>query len=227
MEGIICQWKDDKGFGFILPSDGSDQLFFHISNVKNADARPKAGETVSYEVSRDAQQRLTAINIVIQRESTPVSPRSKPLIKTESPYKNLINYSVIIIIIALCSAVAYQYQQTQDLNYAWYLLVPALLLLVLMTRPKRPKQSHFICTGCKEKAEYEPRTLAAWQAGFTQLYCPQCHSQWLRNRPKSAIQPGSNSSISRTSGQGGCIGGLFVLVLIPLLTSVGLYHWLA
>ena len=141
MEGIICQWKDDKGFGFIKPNDGSEQLFFHVSSVKNVDIRPKAGESVAYDL--------------------------------------------------------------------------------------HPKENYFHCTGCRETAEYDPRTLAAWQAGFAQLYCPQCHSQWLRNRPKSAIQPGSNSSISKTNRDSDCLGMLLILVFISLITSAGLYHWQA
>lgn len=227
MEGIICQWKDDKGFGFILPSDGSDQLFFHISSVKNAETRPKAGEAVAYDVSRDAQQRCIAINIVISRENTPEPQTGQSIIKTQSPYQRLIDAILLFIVLAVCSGVTYQYLQTQNIEYAWLLALPAGIILFLMMRPKRPKDSHFTCTGCRVKAHYEPRTLAAWQAGFTQLYCQQCHSQWLRNRPKKAVQPGSNSSISRTRDHGGCVGGLLILVLIPVITSVGLYHWLA
>ena len=31
MKGKICQWKDEKGFGFIQPENGGEKLFFHIS----------------------------------------------------------------------------------------------------------------------------------------------------------------------------------------------------
>ena len=225
MEGIICQWKDDKGFGFIKPNDGSEQLFFHVSSVKNVDIRPKAGESVAYDLHQDEKQRLTAINIMIV-ESQAINERVST-IKAESPYKGLIDYLLIFIILALLGLIGYQYFQTQDINYFWYLSVPAIITIFLIKRPKRPKENYFHCTGCRETAEYDPRTLAAWQAGFAQLYCSQCHSQWLRNRPKSAIQPGSNSSISKTNRDSGCLGMLLILVFISLITSAGLYHWQA
>jgi cold shock CspA family protein len=32
MKGIIDQWIDDKGFGFIKPDDGSEKIFFQYQN---------------------------------------------------------------------------------------------------------------------------------------------------------------------------------------------------
>jgi cold shock protein len=33
MQGITKRYRPEKGYGFIIPQDGSDDLFFHISNV--------------------------------------------------------------------------------------------------------------------------------------------------------------------------------------------------
>jgi cold shock CspA family protein len=60
MKGKVSLWKDDKGFGFIQPDDGSEKLFFHVSNVKTDARRPQVGDSVLYESTRDSQQRLKA-----------------------------------------------------------------------------------------------------------------------------------------------------------------------
>ena len=60
MKGKITQWKDDKGFGFIVPDLGGEKIFFHISSVKNQVRRPQVADAVLYDVVRDSQGRLKA-----------------------------------------------------------------------------------------------------------------------------------------------------------------------
>ena len=226
MQGKICQWKDDKGFGFIQPNDGSERLFFHISSVKNSSQRPTVGEFVFYEASRDAQHRLRATNVIVGEQQNAAAATTPRLIKTEPPQTGVLDYFLILAAIVSLGVVGYQYYLTQDIASSWYFGLPATVALLLLKRQKRPKEKHFNCRGCRAVAEYDVRTLTAWNAGFTQLYCKSCHSQWLRNRPKSATQPECNSSISKTSNGSGCLGLLLVLVFMPIATSVGLYHWL-
>ena len=65
MKGKICQWKDDKGFGFIDPDDGSEEVFFHVSSVKTNARRPMVGDAVVYELVRDPKKGLKAEGVVI------------------------------------------------------------------------------------------------------------------------------------------------------------------
>lgn len=39
--GKLTKWKDERGFGFIQPVDGSQEVFLHISEVKDATRRPQ------------------------------------------------------------------------------------------------------------------------------------------------------------------------------------------
>lgn len=48
--GQLTKWKDDRGFGFIQPVDGSQKIFLHISKLKDATRRPQVGDTIYYYV---------------------------------------------------------------------------------------------------------------------------------------------------------------------------------
>ena len=62
-KGTLTEWKDDRGFGFIEPAEGGGRVFCHIKAFDMRVRRPVAGDRVTYEVSKDAQGRLTATRV--------------------------------------------------------------------------------------------------------------------------------------------------------------------
>lgn len=52
--GIIKKWIPGRGFGFITPDDGSDDLFTHISEVAGKVDLPE-GSRVRYEPGIDGR----------------------------------------------------------------------------------------------------------------------------------------------------------------------------
>jgi len=70
-QGKITNWKDDKGFGFINPNGGGDQVFVHIKSFANQRRRPVGGEIVTYEIKVDAKGRAQAENVAFAGERTP------------------------------------------------------------------------------------------------------------------------------------------------------------
>lgn len=58
ISGVIKQWNDQKGFGFI-DSDKNSNVFFHITAL-HGDRRPQIGDKVFYIPAMDQQGRLMA-----------------------------------------------------------------------------------------------------------------------------------------------------------------------
>ncbi|MBH8573710.1 cold shock and DUF1294 domain-containing protein [Nostocaceae cyanobacterium CENA369] len=64
--GKLVKWKDDRGFGFIQPVDGSQEVFLHISELKGAVRRPQENDTIYYYSVADSNGKVRACNAFIQ-----------------------------------------------------------------------------------------------------------------------------------------------------------------
>lgn len=73
-QGRITTWKDDKGFGFITPAGGGEQVFVHISAFSNRQGRPKGNELVTFELTVDSRGRPQAKTVAISGAPRP-APR--------------------------------------------------------------------------------------------------------------------------------------------------------
>jgi cold shock CspA family protein len=68
-EGKITFWNFRKGYGFIEPNGGGDQVFVHIRSFTDKEQRPKLEQMVSYEMSEDKRGRVCAANVAELIES--------------------------------------------------------------------------------------------------------------------------------------------------------------
>lgn len=221
MKGKVTQWKEDKGFGFIQPDDGSEKLFFHVSSVKTNARRPQVGDQVIYEAMRDSQQRLKAKGVVIDGvpKNSGTSSGKHP-VKIEPPKKNALDYFSILVVLLSLSASFFEFYRTNAIESSWPFVVPAVIAFFILNRQKKPKEKSFQCSRCRKIAEYDSRTIQAWNNGFTKLYCGACHHQWLKDNPSQ--EQGSMHSQGR-----GCLSVMALLVVIPVLGGISFYQWLA
>ena len=67
-KGRITGWKDDKGFGFIVPNKSEKQAFVHIKSFSNRQRRPIDNDIVTYELKIDERGRQQADNVLFSGE---------------------------------------------------------------------------------------------------------------------------------------------------------------
>ncbi len=61
--GIVLDWNDEKGFGFIAPKSGGRKLFFHINNYSQRHKRPLKNLKVQYVLSTDRKGKPCAVDV--------------------------------------------------------------------------------------------------------------------------------------------------------------------
>ena len=110
-KGILRNWNDDKGFGFIH-AENSD-FFVHISSVRG-ERRPLQGETVYFIAGKDEKGRLRAqhmrsAELSIDRPAIRRKPHSVAAVQPNKSrhrqrHQSPANYkATAILIIALCA----------------------------------------------------------------------------------------------------------------------------
>jgi cold shock protein len=82
LTGVLKTWKEDRGFGFITPDNGSRDIFVHISALGEISRRPVPGDVIHYQLVRDKNGKFRAINASIEgvavQDTTSVSKKAKP-----------------------------------------------------------------------------------------------------------------------------------------------------
>lgn len=80
IEGTIRTWNDERGFGFIEPTHGGQDIFVHVKAFRSRSGRPAVGQRVSFEIelSAEGKKRAKAVEPIraarIRGTSRPDSP---------------------------------------------------------------------------------------------------------------------------------------------------------
>jgi uncharacterized membrane protein YsdA (DUF1294 family)/cold shock CspA family protein len=85
-EGLLKSWNDERGFGFLEPLHGGEDIFVHIKAFRVRSVRPQSGQALSFEIEVGPKGKRRAKNV------EPIRPgcvsRRKP---RESPFQRGIN----------------------------------------------------------------------------------------------------------------------------------------
>lgn len=71
IEGTVKIWNDDRGFGFIEPLHGGQDIFVHIKAFVSRSARPEVGQRVTFEVEMAPDGKKRAKHVELVRTKRP------------------------------------------------------------------------------------------------------------------------------------------------------------
>lgn len=110
LTGTLRTWNDDRGYGFIAPTQGGAELFVHISAFPRDGSRPSEGERLIYELGQGKDGRPQATRVT----RAAVARRSTAAPRTMSPPTRDTNWLGSIIAVAIVLAIgAYGYNAYQ------------------------------------------------------------------------------------------------------------------
>lgn len=81
-EGTLRSWNDERGFGFIQPAQGGDEVFVHIKAFPPGSGRPVVGQPLQFEVEIGPQgkKRARAVQFPVR-----AAPGRRPPSRVTSP----------------------------------------------------------------------------------------------------------------------------------------------
>jgi len=99
-QGKIKSWNQSKGFGFITPNGGGNDVFLHISSFTSSSKMPTLGSLITYEITVDESKRQKAVNARFVGEK----------VKEE---KSGTTFDILKILLTLCLVVFVIYDVSQ------------------------------------------------------------------------------------------------------------------
>jgi uncharacterized membrane protein YsdA (DUF1294 family)/cold shock CspA family protein len=76
--GTLKSWKDDRGFGFIEPTHGGQEIFVHIKAFPPGTGRPSLGQQLTFSVETTQNGKKRALSVQYQaRARSPRQPREE------------------------------------------------------------------------------------------------------------------------------------------------------
>lgn len=109
INGTLKTWNEGKGFGFITPLNGGQDIFVHISDYPKQGGLPKVGEPVSFEVilSKDGKKKA----VLVQRPGgKPAASkfRNRPQANV-SPKSSLLARFIMLVLVVMIGSAGYTF----------------------------------------------------------------------------------------------------------------------
>ena len=174
--GILSRWNDPRGFGFITPNDGGEEVFVHISAFPPQGPRPRVGDRLLFtlEVGADGKRRAVSAEHPTQRNSPRGPIRYSPRRVQHGPGR-IWGFLALLLVVVAGGYVMSRYQT----------LLPARTKPPVTSAAQEPSTPAYQCDGrtrCPQMSSCE-------EAMFFIRHCPDtkmdgdndgipCEDQW-------------------------------------------------
>ncbi len=182
--GVLRSWNDERGFGFIAPTQGGAELFVHVSAFARDGTRPVVGETVSFELGRGSHGKPQAMN-VIRSAVGPAQPPSAGQRRARSKprWHAWLGMALALCLVASAGSWGYRRYQASAHRYSLESMPPT--AAPVQEPPAAAAPSNFRCDGRTHCAQMTSCAEATWFIN----HCPgtkmdgnrdgvPCEQQW-------------------------------------------------
>jgi len=179
LHGKLVTWKTDKGYGFIKPNDGSQEVFIHVSDIINPNRRPVVGDKITFSIVTNQNGKIKAVEAILDK--VPIKKVGIP--KKTVSRRVLLNWIKAILVFMLFVWIIISILRDVEQIALVGVVAGIVSLLWIVQSCYRPKEKIFICNKCFSQATHNTRTIIAWKKGANHFYCDSCYHKWL-NRNK-------------------------------------------
>jgi uncharacterized membrane protein YsdA (DUF1294 family)/cold shock CspA family protein len=162
--GKLTKWKDDRGFGFIQPIDESQEVYLHISEVKDATRRPQENDTIYYHCVVDSDGKARACNALIlgaRNKSVSLSNLDRPSDSIVSSFP--IVEVVLLSLLPLVGAIQFTWTTCNPVPLVLYPVMSLVTYFIYAEDKYLAKQKHWRTS---ERTLHLFEFLGGWLGGF-------------------------------------------------------------
>lgn len=100
-DGTIKSWNDERGFGFIEPDQGGQDIFVHIKAFNGLRERPQINQRVSFQVEQGPQGKKRAVNAEVVRPKRALASQQRRHSPTQWGTATLFTIPAFVIVVLL------------------------------------------------------------------------------------------------------------------------------
>ena len=103
LKGVIKSWNDERGFGFIEPVLGGEDIFVHIKAFSHRAGRPQVSQRVLFDVELGPQGKLRARNVELSQFGQPGAQKVRLNLQPQRGAVTLITLPVFGVLYVIAS----------------------------------------------------------------------------------------------------------------------------
>ncbi|MCU0897431.1 MAG: cold shock domain-containing protein [Burkholderiales bacterium] len=119
IEGKLTKWNGDRGFGFITPVNGGQDIFVHVSAFPRGGPKPRVGEVLSFEIELNEDKKKRAANVMRPSRPAPAAGAKTAIARPQRPAPGRPRWRIRSVVLTLAVALGvYAYSQYSNRHAA-------------------------------------------------------------------------------------------------------------
>ena len=99
-KGSIKSWRRDRGFGFINVDGQDDDVFVHISELRDLGRPPRIGDEINFSIETQENGKIRAVNCTVKDNNTDTS-KAKNIATIQNNKAIAIGIAAVVIVLGI------------------------------------------------------------------------------------------------------------------------------